>query len=32
MTEALQNVIKEMQIILKEDNYTLNRLENYDIY
>ena len=31
-TVVIEGFIKEMQIIIKEDNYMLSRLENYEIY
>ena len=31
-TAIIEGFIKEMQIILREDNFTISRLENYEIY
>ena len=28
----IEGFLKEMQIIIKEDNFTINRLENYEVY
>lgn len=31
-TAIIEGFIKEMQIILREDNFTISRLKNYEIY